>query len=325
MPMTYRTCTCALALSFILGCPTGTGGDSSTGTTTTTPPDVDVDDVVPRIGDPDPTAVQAKLDAVVGAPTVVLGRQPIPSAAPPFRDILVFKMSGTDYCVRTATDSNDCTDNPSMVAMHEALGLAIVRFEDPSSPSVVEVKFVGGGYSSIDSKPDFEPLGGAQSKNTPVWQLPADVLLDELVVDDVDGDGRHEFIVRYSYSVLFDYFGTVETETYRKRLLVVRDDLSLEASAIFSQEWNTGAANNTPDKNVMHGTTTFDPKDRALVIEWCEVDPALWDQCSTRDAVLCERPTTRIRMAYDPAVDGYSEAVREQLRPAVREWDDRCP
>jgi hypothetical protein len=299
-----------VSLSCVLGCPAGPGGGSVVDTTISSPvdgvartTDPGPGEEMPRTADPNHDAVKLALDAAVGASTVLLASEAIPTQGPPFRDIAVFEIGGA------------------------VLGFAAVAFDDPAQPSITQYRFVEISTSEFFAlQPGHEPAGAVTQNGQPDGGRHSDIGLDQLHVADVDGDGHVESIVTFSYVTLTDSFEKPGAYIYkivsRKQLLIVRGDLSVQYAGDIHQEWNTGVSYSSVDNNRMREVYSFDPLNRALVLEWCEVDPTIAEQCPLE--VVCDRPTLRVRVPYDAGTDSYPKAEQEKLRPPVVEWDGPC-
>lgn len=327
-----------LLLALVLGCRARIGtstngntrisvGDDDTSETTKTSPGMPPAETVgiPRTRDSDFAAVQQVLDATLGFPTALRARKGIPGTGPPFLDFVVFEVEGADYC---ASQPRDCaTHAPSTWEMLELLGLAVVGFEDPTHPFVIGVRLITGDIAlTFDSVPEHElagkaPVGGDRSE----FNAYADVVLDALDVVDVDGDGKFESLIVFSYTTLEGdpWDSDVMYELFaRKRLIVAREDLSFQLSMDVHQEMDTAVPLGVAPNDRVRESYSFDPWDRSLVLEWCEITPSMTEDCPLD--VVCSSPTLRTRIPYDPGTDSYPKAKLEQLRPPVEAWDDRC-
>jgi hypothetical protein len=262
-------------------------------------------------------------------------RSPMSNDGSSFRDIWVFKIAGDVYCraYTPAARADQCRFSaiPALVPWEtqELLGFAVVSFETPGSLSIDQLRFVQDARALWSARPQHEPHGQAVQTSEPEESAQNNIALEDLDRADVDKDGRAEFVIVSSYTVLNEgtnsddeNIGAFSAETFSgKRLIVLREDLSLQFDAEIYQvmlPWTPGEywTNN-------HQRERYSLTPSGLVVEWCEIDPVAAEDLDKCQIDRCAEPTERVSVSYDATLDAYVEVRREQLRPALA--DEECP
>jgi len=247
----------------------------------------------------------------------------MPSHGVGFRDFVAFTVKGDDYC-HAYRPGDDCDDEEGVTwAMRELLGFAVVEFVSPSAPRMSRFRFMGI-VSPIPSS--GERRGAKLDHSRAGAEALINIKFESFEIEDVDGDESEEYVIIVTHDTLeqdsepdpdwvFESF-------FHRRLMVFRDDLTLQADGFIHREWHRGAVGWSLDTDFIQEKFWFErPTDSspgAFVLEWCEVDELL-DGCSLD--VLCPTPTERITVNYDAAEDNYRKPQRESLRYKAAECD----
>lgn len=289
------------------------------------------------------TLDRQRLDAAMteqlGHAVDVLGHAELPTSRLPHREIVVFTIYGTDHCEHYLHPKQPrlCDPSHTMEAFYEAsgheLGLALLELADPEHPEIVRMRSLPATSFQYSRSSGAEPASTAltMSENT----METDQQLVALDVRDVDGDTRFEIVAlldveRFEHLEYYSYeckdsptcsFGDPDeynATAYRgRRILVARDNLTLELDSLLERRGYTYFAGRNPtEPNHIEVTHTLD--ETALTAQWCSIEFWIDDQLDACErAITCGEPNMRSRWAYDAEDDAYESADEEMLRPHV--------
>jgi hypothetical protein len=254
---------------------------------------------VPRT---DPATLDAVLEANLGFPVDTLGEVAFPATEQSIAAI-AFTGSALLEC-RTNTPQANCDARVGQ----ELLGVGVFALpaRKKARPKLMAYRILG------DTVPIWESTFVEEQPGGIVASKPAmrDVGYGDLTSEDVDGDGKPEFVLFMLGNVFTPSEGgrIVETET-RYRVTILRDDLSLQFDADVGQD--VFYAEDQHDRR-FERLLTDDP--RNLRIQWREF--ALGVPYEIPDRLSCKEPTHEIVLAYSAATDGYRVEKLVTLDPA---------
>ncbi|MFV8755764.1 hypothetical protein ACNOYE_34870 [Nannocystaceae bacterium ST9] len=269
--------------------------------------------------------MQDALDAVIRLPVVQVGRKAMTTRGLPFRDFVVFTAKGEDFC-RAYRSAAECDDPVAVTwAMQDVFGVAVIEFENPAAPRVARFRFM----SESSLIPSSSERAGQTFDSTRVVGWITHIALEALTVEDVDGDASDEYVILVSHDSLSPNSEEGPEAVYEifhhRRLMVFREDLTLEADGYVQQIWSQGAPGWSIAHDFVRESLTFRrptaTSPGAIVLEWCETDPML-DDCPLD--IRCGTPTERVIVEYDPAGDNFPKARQEKLRSPTTHMDEAC-
>ena len=289
----------------------------------------------------EPADVQLALDTALGFHTEHLTTQVARADKDQYRNFVVFKVGGVDYCRAHAPGSSasDCAfrvgDLDIPWEAENRVGVAVVTFSADTIPKLQAFRFFSDSNELWRGDPKWEQAAKPEFNPNKMYYEFLDI--ESALVDDVDGDQQDELVLRFgAYQLVpseaLDIESTSPGELYvwshlKSRLVVVREDLSLKFDAYVHHEFMAGSAPGwAAGTDVLHERYEFVPAqgDRAaaLVFDWCEVDALLSYQVEACVlAALCKEPTQRVVVGYDARTDSFSLVERNPLRPTIKSSD----
>lgn len=288
-----------------------------------------------------------------------LDEAPIPVTELPYRDVVVFKIDGVDYCraFTPEADHERCEPTAGIgghyVGIGEFLGFAILSFRSPAQAVVEHVRLVDEAPFGRDTQcqdcyfPNAEP-GDFHADPDKGWiSNNRRHLVESLSTADVDGDGQPEIIAVVAveeFDIIDYYYYQCEEDpdcpdladpdafaatAYKgRRLLILRDNLTLQLDISLDERGFTvfDGQNYDSDVRINH---TFAIEHGSVVAQWCALEFGLHASLSDCEVELaCAEPTVRVRWHYDPESDAYAKAEVERLRPNIDDVDEfaeLCP
>lgn len=285
-----------------------------------------------RVDDLAASGVEELLAATLGHPVAVVRQIPLAVHQLPYRDVVAFIAEGHDYCLAHTYPAKQRECEPQLSydghfsSTAEHFGFAIISFTDPAAPSLEGLRFIEPNRGFTES----EPPGFAFDSPAEAFSDERDITLGHLESRDLDGDGRQEIIadmaaeefsvVEYYYIEECDHRDCSNPDEFartaysRSRILILRDDLTVQFDLVYGQFGYTVFAGNNPTRNdQVDGSYSIEPN--AILAQWCELDPMV-------DYTDCERQaecaSEHLRWAYDQASDSYPNSETLPPTPAQR-------
>jgi len=253
-----------------------------------------------------------------------------------WREAIVFVVDGEEYCLGVTPEAEraDCDFVPELEQIpwsaQEFVGVAIVAYTNPDEPWIEHLRILEGGCQVWQYGSCAELPGTTYTRNDH-WSSMTAIQITGLSISDVDGDKKPELVLVMTYVKLAsvdegdlgDLPDSYSVKIFnRRRLTVLRDDLTLQLDLDIGQEMYELAPGTVADNDVVTDYYLFEAD--AATVSWCELDMHLGLAARECLEQVCASPTTRARFAYDPAKDLYTNATIEALRPIVNDWDG-CP
>lgn len=253
---------------------------------------------------PDAYALDTVLEDTLGYSVLVMGDVAFPR---PSTAAIAFKSLASLEC-RSRAPVQSCTG----MRRRELLGVGVFSFSRRGSRlRLTDYRYLGETRPLWQSEFVDERPGEVIPSAPMQWDVDD---YNDVVTEDIDGDGKPEFILWSSGSPLMvNESGRIVNVAGRTRLTILREDLSIQLDADIAQRVYIPSANEPLDALLRTFEELLVDDPRVIKVRWREFEPGTSDDLD--EDFGCNDPTHEIVLAYVAESDRYRVANSTRLKP----------